>query len=254
MKQLIFFISLSLILILINSCKQAETTVINSEPDQQIFKPFGDQEPYLLLSLTKGKAHNHPSLAIWMEDMQGQMIQTLFVTKSVATGFYNFGDAGNGKWLKTPGVAKRPASLPYWLHRRELALNENQVVPSREMPVPDAYTGATPVGSFSLKTLPLKKIPEKFRLFIEVNQPWDWNAYWNNTKYEGNADYRSSAQPSLIYAVTVDTQSEMKKFYLNPVGHGHYAGEDGKLYTNISTLTTAKNIFDIIMLQIGDNE
>jgi polyphosphate kinase len=36
---------------------------------------------------------------------------------------------------------------------------------------------------------------------------------------------------------------------LNPIGHGHYSGKDGKLYTDISTLTTAKNIAEKLTIR-----
>jgi polyphosphate kinase len=34
----------------------------------------------------------------------------------------------------------------------------------------------------------------------------------------------------------------MEAYTLNPIGHGHYAGKDGKLYTDLSTFTTALQI------------
>ncbi len=76
---------------------------------------------------------------------------------------------------------------------------------------------------------------------MEINQPWDFNEFWNSSKYEGNRHYKSSCQPSLVYAVTIDTDAP-GEYFLNPIGHGHYAGEDGKLYTDISTFTSALQI------------
>ncbi len=235
-----------------SACKQSESSTKTADEPQRIFKPFGEEGTSFQIDFEKGTAHNHPSLAIWLENLDGEMIQTLYVTKSVATGFYAFGDAGNGKWLKEPGAAKRPASLPYWLHRREMANSTNEQLPSLQNPVPDAYTGATPAASFELKTIPFEQLPSKFKLLVEVNQPWDWNAYWNNSRFEGDPNYSSSAQPSLIYAVTVDMEDDFTVYHLNPIGHGHYAGADGNLYSNISTLTTALNIFESITLHLSE--
>lgn len=236
----------------LTACKQTERSTKLPEVSQEIFKPFGEEGMTLQIDFAKGEAHNYPSLAIWIEDTEGDVIQTLFITKSVATGFYAYGDAGNGKWLKEPGAANRPASLPYWLHRRELANTNNAALPSLQNPVPDAYTGATPAESFALKTIPFEQLPSKFKLLVEVNQPWDWNEYWNNARFEGDPNYSSSAQPSLVYAVSIDLSDDFTVYHLNPIGHGHYAGADGKLYSNISTLTTALNIFDSITLHLSE--
>ncbi|MCK9452394.1 MAG: DUF2271 domain-containing protein [Bacteroidales bacterium] len=254
MKRYSVMILLSILLMVFSftACKRSERSTKKAHESEKIFKPFGDDGTTLQLNFERGKAHNHPSLAIWIEDLEGEMIQTLFVTKSVATGYYAYGDAGNGKWLKVPGPAQRYASLPYWLHRRELANPASEKLPTPQNPVPDAYTGATPTGSFTLKTTSFEKLTSKFKLFVEVNQPWDWNEYWNNSRFENDPNYHSSAQPSVIYAVTVDLADDFFVYQLNPIGHGHYAGDDGRLYTNISTLTTALTIFESISLELSE--
>ena len=40
----------------------------------------------IILELVKGPAHNHPSMAVWLEDLEGNYIETLFVTQFVAKG------------------------------------------------------------------------------------------------------------------------------------------------------------------------
>jgi hypothetical protein len=84
---------------------------------------------------------------------------------------------------------------------------------------------------------------------IEVNQTWDWNEFWTNNKFPENSAYKHSAQPSLIYATTV--REGEHEFHLNPIGHGDAKGESGKLYTDISSITTAKNIFRAINIEIN---
>ncbi len=86
---------------------------------------------------------------------------------------------------------------------------------------------------------------------MEVNQPWDWNEFWTNKLFD-DIDYRSSCQPSLIYAVTVDLNDIDKEYFMNPIGHGHYSGKTGLLYTDLSTMTTAKEIFKEIKVKIQD--
>jgi len=238
-KNLIYFSLLSIITTV--SCVPADrltSGVVASET--VINKDFGNQGTALSIHLNRGKHHNHPTFAVWIEDMEGKVIQTLFVTQSFATGYYRYGSAGDGKWLKVPGEAIRPAALPYWVNRAEL--NKGKI-PDKESPVADAYTGATPEASVRLDVQTIEMLPISFRVLLEVNQPWDWNAYWNNDKYLDEPDYKTSAQPSVVYAVTINLESMQDKFFLNPIGHGHYSGKDGILYTDLSNLTTALEIF-----------
>jgi len=202
------------------------------------------------LSFTKGVSHNHPTFAIWIEDTVGNFIETLFVTKSFATGIFNYADAGNVTWKNQQGESLRPAALPYWTHKRNIISRDSLYVPTPENPVADALTGATPAGSFVLKTAPEHKLPEKFQVLMEINQKWDWNEYWTNNKYPDDINYKSSAQPSVIYAVTVNLEKEIDDYQLLPIGHGHYAGKDGNLYPDLNSITTALEIVNSIKLQI----
>ncbi len=225
---------------LAKSTDKAETT--------SFIKHFHNEGVEFSLELEPGKHFNYPTFAIWIEDMDGSLIQTVFVTKSIASGYYKYGDAGDGTWLKVPGEAVRPAALPYWLHKREGTDQAGPTPPTPQNPIPDAFTGATPSGKMMLNTK--LDIPPSFRLLLEVNQAWDWNEYWTNSMFPGNSDYKTSAQPSLIYAVTIRIGNEIDTYHLNPIGHGHFDGSDGLLYTDLSTLTTALQIFNKIVVNI----
>lgn len=248
MRRLIPILLISLLIF--GSCSRNHSSLSNSVEPELVIKKFSALDKELVINLTKGKHHNHPSFAIWLEDLEGQVIQTLFVTKSVATGIFQYGDAGDGTWLRVSGPASRPASLPYWLHRREVAKTPEFSMPNPDNKVPDAYTGATPSADFRLKVIPASDLPDKFRLLVEVNQPWDWNDTWSNEKYPDVANYHTSAQPSVVYAVEVHLDDLMETYHLNPIGHGHFAGADGKLYTDLSGMTTALDIFKSITLQV----
>lgn len=202
--------------------------------------PGANSDLALEVVFTKGGAHNHPTFAIWIEDMDENYIQTLFITKSIGTGIYGHGPLTNETWDTRPGPQKRPATLPYWLHKRS-DFFKVPLLPDSSNPVVDGYTGATPTGDFVIKTGATGSLPSKFRLIMEINQPWDWNEYWTNALYN-DPDYKTSCQPSLVYAVTIDMNNPGAEQHLNPIGHGHYAGKDGKLYTDLSTMTTALNI------------
>jgi len=202
----------------------------------------------LTVEFTNGESHNHPLMAIWIEDTSGNYIQSLFVARSIATGTYNYGDASEGQW--THGEIWRPAALPYWSHKRGIQANDGLYLPTPENPVPDAYSGATPKNDFKLDTKLDKKGMVVFNVLLEINQPWDWNEYWTNAKFPDDYEYKTSCQPAVIYSVAIDLNSKQTEYEMNVIGHSHYSGKDGKLYEDISTLTTALEIAEKIVVRI----
>ena len=200
------------------------------------------------LFFTSGEEFNHPLMAVWLETVDGEYIQSLYVAESMAKGFFSYGDKSSGKWQ--PGVVRRPAALPYWSHQRGVQEADGLYIPTTTTPLPDAYSGATPKGDFTLNTRSDKPLNGKFRVVFEINQSWDWNEYWSNNKYPDDPEYKTSSQPSVVYAVTIDPNSDITEYFMNPIGHGHYAGADGVLYTDLSTITTALCIAEAIKIRI----
>ena len=204
--------------------------------------------PALTVVFTKGLSHNHPLMAVWVEDTDGNYIQTLYVAQSIATGIFARGDNSTGQWTK--GEIRRPAALPYWSHKRGVVAEDGFYLPTPENPVPDAYSGATPKNDFILKTRMDKVGPKVFNVLLEINQPWDWNDYWTNSKYMDDYEYKSSAQPAVIYQATIDLNTNTKEFEMTVIGHGHYSGKDGQLYPDTSSLTTALQIAGKILVKV----
>ena len=204
----------------------------------------------LQLTFLKGESYNHPTFAIWLEDMEGNLIETLFVTQYYATGIFGNADAGDGTWKPTAGESIRPAALPYWSHKNNVISRDSIYAPTPENPVPDAISGATPAGSFVLYTSASAKLPETFRILLEINQTWDWNDYWTNNKYPNDKNYKSSAQPSLVYETKITADSPDQVFQMKAIGHGHYAGDNGQLFNDLSTLSTALNIAKEIQVSL----
>ena len=202
----------------------------------------------LEINFVKGTSHNHPTFAIWLEDMDQNYFGTLFVTKSIATGIYGHGPIQKEIWDKKPGPQNRPATLPYWLYKRSGAL-KLPLLPDSTHPVMDGYTGATPLSDFVIKTRTPESMPRKIRVLMEINQPWDWNEYWTNGLFD-DPDYRTSCQPSLIYSVSIDLDKPEPEYFLNPIGHGQFAGKDGLLYTDLRTMTTALKIIDHVSIKL----
>lgn len=222
--------------------KQKKSDKIVSNPDGQGVS--------LEIEFTKGSAHNHPSFAIWVEDTSGKYIQTLFVSKSIGTGIFNYGDKESGKWEK--GEVRRPAALPYWSHKRGIQASDGLYIPTPENPIPDAYTGATPQNDFVLNTKLDGQGPEVFNVLFEINQPWDWNEYWTNNKFPGDMDYLSSAQPAVVYQATINLNDKNGIYSLQVVGHSHFAGADGSLTPDLSSISTALNITGSIRVKVMD--
>jgi hypothetical protein len=228
------------------ACK---TSRLPEQPEKTILEAnTGGNGPEIVFDFTKGKEHNHPSFVLWAEDMDGHFIQTLFITVSMGKGVFEHGDPSSGKWL--PGAIPRPAALPYWAHRRGIKGDNGLYVPSPKNPIPDAYTGATPAGSFELTTRFDKEPPRKFRILFEINQTWDWNEYWTNNRYPDEEEYKTSCQPALVYAVTVDMDNLRDSYELQLIGHSHYSGETGELFTDLATITTAMEIADKMVVKV----
>ncbi len=204
----------------------------------------------LEVEFQKGKAYNHPSFAIWVEDIEGNYIETLYVTQYVAKGEFRYGETAAGKWKNEPGEVRRPATLPYWAHKRNIKASDGLFVPSPETAVPDALTSATPKNSFNLDTSTSYSDEKKFRILMEINQAWDANEFWTNNKFPDDLNYYTSLQPAMVYAVTIEPQEPTDEYYLNPIGHSHPAGANGKLFTDLSTLTSAKEIAQKVIVRL----
>lgn len=204
----------------------------------------------LTMEFVQGKSFNYPSFAVWIEDLEGNYIETLFVTQYVATGVYGRKEIRPGVWGKEPGEVRRPATMPYWAHKRNIQSPDGLFVPSPETALPDAITAATPLGNFKLQSALTENRDQAYRVLVEVNQPWDSNRFWTNAKFPGDPHYFTSLQPSLVFAATIIPRENQSNLVLNPIGHGHPSGSDGTLYTDLSTLTTAKEIFETITLHL----
>lgn len=207
--------------------------------------------PILEIEFTKGPSHNHPLMAVWVEDTAGNYIQSLFVARSIAKGTFRYVENRSGEWSE--GEARRPAALPYWGHQRGVKAEDGLYIPDPDNPLPDAYSGATPKGSFILETRLDEPASEVFKVLFEINQPWDWNDYWSNPKYPDDEAYRTSSQPAVIYSATVNLKDDKNEYPMKVAGRAHHSGRDGRLYQDTETLTTALEITDSIVVRVREN-
>lgn len=202
----------------------------------------------ITLQFERGKQHNHPLFAVWLADEKGNFIQTLYISKSIAKGYFERGNNKTGRWM--PGEIQRPASLPFWAHNRGIKNEYGTYMPTPRQPEADAYTGATPPASFILNIKTEKPLVGKYKIMLELNQSWDWNDYWHNAKFPDDKEYKTSSQPALVYAVEIDTAKPETEYTMNPLGHSHYAGKDGSINTDLKTITTALQIAKRITVKI----
>lgn len=228
------------------SCSTSRVPV-NEVPDQISSNPAG-KGPGLKIEMTRGEAHNHPLMAIWVENESGEFIQTLFVAESIGKGIFQHGDASKGFWM--PGEIRRPAALPYWSHKRGIKADDGLYLPTPTEPIADAYTGPTPGKSFVLNTRLDEPGLTKFRVLFEINQTWDWNEYWTNNKYPEDQEYKTSCQPALVYAVMIDLEDPGEQYSMEVIGRSHHSGASGELFNDLETLTTALHIAEEIVVRI----
>ena len=219
-------------------------------PAKVDYYTYGEKNSTSEISLRfeKGRHHNHPLFAIWLADSTGKYIETLYVSESIGKGIFKRGSRRTGRWMA--GEIERPASLPYWTHQRNVKNEKETLMPTNKLPVADVYTGATPKNSFMMTLFTSEKLNGRYRIYVELNQSWDWNEYWTNNKFPGDKEYMTSSQPALVYMACIDTKKREEEITLTPVGHSHYAGENGELFPDLNTLTTALEIADKITVSL----
>ncbi len=205
---------------------------------------------YVEIELRKGKSFQYPLFAIWAEDSLGNYIETLYISRVIASSSYTYGEEIDGKWK--PAIKRRPEALPYWSHKRGIKASDGLFVPLHNTADIDGVSGATPTGNFLITSKP-KKTLRNYRILLEVNQSYDWNYYYTPDKFPNDRIYTGSGkvgQPSLIYASKMFSTFPVKKTYhlMRLIGHGHHSGKNGELYQELSNLTTAKEIVDRIII------
>lgn len=218
----------------------------------ELDKAIGNHK--ISIELKKGKAFQYPLFAIWAEDSIGNYIETLYISRVISSSTFDYGKKVNDSW--EPAIIRRPEALPVWSHKRGIQASDGLFIPLNKATDLDAVSGATPTNNFIIKSRSNFKNLNNYRVLIEINQSYDWNEYYTKEKFPDDKIYSGSGQvgqPSLIYF------AEFKKSELEApthkimklMGHGHYSGKDGKLYKDISQITTAKNIAERIILTLN---
>jgi hypothetical protein len=233
--------------------------------------------PKITIDLRQGPYFAWPQYAIWIEDMQGDFIQPLFVTSKLASNnFINqvnkidsdvifkshvflSGDIDlqttfeSGVYPESKAERARPESLPVFLHKYRNFTESKSLIPDGETAIADAYSGATMTQSFLLKSN-LKQTLRQFKVRFEINNSFDFNDYYSSDRFTDDAVYSGngySAQPSLIYEALIDLDSSKTLFPMNLLGRGHHSGRNGVIYKDLQNMTTALELVDRIIVEIN---
>lgn len=227
----------------------------------------------LTIDLRKGPYFGWPQYAVWLETLEGELIQPLYVTEKLANNRFenrvtlkdssvvltdNSALADDGVWEQTFDVVHeptsaekrfRPESLPVFLHK--IAQAEGSPT-SSATPDLDGYSGATLTENFLLKTSTDDTATQPYKIRLEINQSFDFNHYYSSNRFPDDHVYSGdgfSAQPSVIYEAVIDPTSPQQFYPMAIVGHGHHSGRDGVLYEDLSNLTTALEIIDRVIVE-----
>ena len=225
--------------LLLSSCQKEELSF--TQGDVKIDIEAGDgwlHDFPLFLGLTK---KNPPQFAVWIEDTEGRYLSAVFVTYKIATE----------GWLSNNGNRRKEA-LPYWCYQRGCVYEDGLLLPTKENPLVDGITGATPKASKTIRVHPLN-LEKPFVVKAEFNHSVDFNSFFPENAKNGTDGYSGgkmgSGQPAVVYAATV--YPETKQVELTLVGHSSPDGTDGKIYEDMEKLTSAKSIVKRITLTIN---
>lgn len=187
------------------------------------------------------KKKNSPQMAIWIEDTCGNYISTIYVTRRIA----------KQSWLMSKGN-RRIEALPHWCHKHGIIYEDGLYSPTKESPLPDAVTGATPRGSFAI-SYSQKEIMRNYVVKLEVNHSTDFNDSYPKCARKEDSNYsggkEGSGQPALIYYAKIDSTSHNETIVAKLIGHSSPDGKDGNIYRDLSGITTALNIIKSIKIK-----
>lgn len=185
---------------------------------------------------------NPPQIAIWIEDLAGNYLTTIYVSHKIATD----------SW-QSNGGNRRKEALPVWCYSRNVQYSDGLYLPTKDQPLVDGISGATPQGSFDVKISPVGDL-KQFVVKIELNHSTDWNESYPKNAKEGEANYsggkEGSGQPAIVYSAAVDLNSSKKQYTATLIGHSSPDGSNGNIYSDISSLTSALNIVKEITINV----
>ncbi|MEM6737828.1 MAG: hypothetical protein AAF620_17345 [Bacteroidota bacterium] len=217
----------------------------------------GSENPNISITLRAGRHFWFPQIAVWITDTTNNYLETLFVTHSTAKGeFYDGRSKENFKQFDQSQENnfdyRRVDALPFWSKQFGILAKDGRYAPTRENPLPDGISGATPAGSMLLNS----KInyDKPYRLLVELNVAFDDNKYYSQYDFAEDTLYHSGTgllgQPSVVYATTIFPHQHTKYYLLEYVGYSHPSKYE-PLVNETYGLTTALEILDLGLIRIN---
>jgi hypothetical protein len=154
-----------------------------------------------------------PQVAVWLETLDGDFIETIYVTRVVVDQDFDAAPK-NG----------RPEALPVWSHKKKSAV--------------DAVTSPTTVDGTVKYGNGIEGIKAgTYMVKLETNRSYDWNDAYPKSETGVNG------QPSLVYEaeITIGELEDVEEFI--PVGTGSVDGSDGNIRPGINGIDTALELF-----------
>ena len=185
------------------------------------------------------KVKNPPQFAIWVTDPDTNYVGTLFCTHKIA----------REGWRMNHGNRRKEA-LPFWAHCRGIQEKDGLFLPTKEHPLTDAVSGATPKSGYTLRFQP--GTGRRFLIFAEFNHSTDFNTAYPESAQAGERAYsggkEGSGQPALVYCTAIDPEAPYGEWTLQLIGHSSPDGSDGKLYPDMQGIDTALEIVKRIVI------
>lgn len=240
MKTKILAISGILAMGLLASCDKDLVTY--EQGDMKILVEKGDEWLHDFPLLLGIEIKNPPQIAIWVEDLAGNYLTTIYASHKIATE----------SWLANNGNRRKEA-LPVWCYARGVQYPDGLYLPTEKEPLADGISGATPRESFDVKIRPADDW-RQFVVKIELNHSTDWNDNYPKSAKESDPNYsggeKGGGQPAVVYAVEIDLNSNQKQYTATLIGHSSPDGSNGDIYPDTSTLTSALKIAKEITINI----
>lgn len=193
------------------------------------------QQP-IIVEVLRGAEATDPQVAIWIEDESGVLLNTLYVSSALAT---------NNFFAIDGSTPRRPEALPIWSHRRGVKAADGLYAPDDETQLADGVTAATPNTNFILSSGFDASGDSRIRVMLEVNASFDWNETYHENAYPDDPVYSGSGyvgQPALLFATPFINPRESNILKMRLVGRGHHSGRNGEVYTDLSGITTARDL------------
>lgn len=244
---------------------------------ERSFTPENANGQTITVELTKGAYFLWPQYAIWLETLDGEFVQPLYVTSAIGTNNFTnkvtkkdpsqvftshmmigaSADPANtlvgGEDPQSKDSRMRPESLPVFLHKLGMKAKNGYFVPTDDSLSVDGYSGATMTNNFIYNAKLPSSLSGQYIVRFEINHSFDFNEYYASDRFPDDEIYSGdgfSAQPSIIYQAMIDFDEPDQLLKMQLIGRGHHSGRDGKVYKDVSNLTTALELIDRVIVSV----